>query len=131
MDRASEFYLMDSASYFFGEVRRICERGYIPIEDDVLRARAKTTGITETRFNIGQLSIQSVTSLQTLRPYCADLSSHQSACLMSAASGQSERSGYIASRYVPGSCSFVRIYEYSLTYHAIGRDKYHILRCAQ
>ncbi|OJA19757.1 hypothetical protein AZE42_06784 [Rhizopogon vesiculosus] len=57
MDCSSEFYLMDSASYFFTEVLRIGTSDYIPTENDVLRARAKTTGITETRFNMGQLSI--------------------------------------------------------------------------
>ncbi|KDQ56210.1 hypothetical protein JAAARDRAFT_132809 [Jaapia argillacea MUCL 33604] len=57
MDRRSEFYLMDSASYFFGEVQRLTQPSYLPTPDDVLRARAKTTGITETRFNLGQLQI--------------------------------------------------------------------------
>lgn len=57
MDRSNEFYLMDSAGYFFAQVQRICTSGYVPNEADVLRARAKTTGITETRFNMGQLSI--------------------------------------------------------------------------
>ncbi|KAG8901759.1 Guanine nucleotide-binding protein alpha-2 subunit [Tulasnella sp. 408] len=57
MDHSSEFYLMDSASYFFSQVQRIAQREYIPNESDVLRARAKTTGISETRFNMGQLSI--------------------------------------------------------------------------
>ncbi|KAG8901681.1 Guanine nucleotide-binding protein alpha-2 subunit [Tulasnella sp. 403] len=57
MDHSSEFYLMDSASYFFSQVQRIGQRDYIPNESDVLRARAKTTGISETRFNMGQLSI--------------------------------------------------------------------------
>ncbi|KAH7920557.1 guanine nucleotide binding protein, alpha subunit [Leucogyrophana mollusca] len=57
MDHSSEFYLMDSASYFFGEVLRIGAPLYVPTENDVLRARQKTTGITETRFNMGQLSI--------------------------------------------------------------------------
>ncbi|ELU42003.1 putative G-protein alpha subunit [Rhizoctonia solani AG-1 IA] len=57
MDRSNEFYLMDSAGYFFAQVQRICSKGYVPNENDVLRARAKTTGITETRFNMGQLSI--------------------------------------------------------------------------
>ncbi|RIB12028.1 guanine nucleotide binding protein, alpha subunit [Gigaspora rosea] len=52
-----QFYLMDSAPYFFDEVRRIGTQGYIPNVDDVLRARTKTTGISETRFNAGQLSI--------------------------------------------------------------------------
>ncbi|KAG1788681.1 heterotrimeric G protein alpha subunit [Suillus plorans] len=57
MDCSSQFYLMDSASYFFTEVLRIGTPDYTPTENDVLRARAKTTGITETRFNMGQLSI--------------------------------------------------------------------------
>lgn len=43
---------------FFDEVSRIASSDYIPIEADVLRARTKTTGIYETRFTMGQLSIQ-------------------------------------------------------------------------
>jgi guanine nucleotide-binding protein subunit alpha len=43
---------------FFDEVKRIVEANYIPTEADVLRARTKTTGIYETRFQMGQLSIQ-------------------------------------------------------------------------
>ena len=43
---------------FFEEVERIAEPDYIPTESDVLRARTKTTGIYETRFTMGQLSIQ-------------------------------------------------------------------------
>lgn len=57
MDRSSEFYLMDSATYFFSNLDRIASSDYIPNENDVLRARSKTTGISETRFNMGQLSI--------------------------------------------------------------------------
>ncbi|CAK5261941.1 unnamed protein product [Mycena citricolor] len=53
----SEFYLMDSAVYFFTEVLRIGAPDYVPTEADVLRARAKTTGIVETRFNMGGLAI--------------------------------------------------------------------------
>ena len=41
---------------FFNEALRIGEHGYVPTETDVLRARQKSTGITETRFNMGQLS---------------------------------------------------------------------------
>jgi len=58
MERQSEFYLMDSAPYFFEEANRISAPEYIPIEADVLRARTKTTGIYETRFTMGSLSIQ-------------------------------------------------------------------------
>jgi guanine nucleotide-binding protein G(i) subunit alpha len=42
---------------FFSHAPRIGAPEYVPNEDDVLRARAKSTGITETRFNMGQLSI--------------------------------------------------------------------------
>ncbi|SCZ90538.1 BZ3500_MvSof-1268-A1-R1_Chr1-3g02050 [Microbotryum saponariae] len=57
LDRSSEFYLMDSAPYFFDEIKRIGTVGYIPNESDVLHARTKTTGISETKFKSGQLSI--------------------------------------------------------------------------
>ncbi|TGZ77246.1 guanine nucleotide binding protein, alpha subunit [Ascodesmis nigricans] len=57
MEHQNEFYLMDSAPYFFEEAPRIVQRDYIPIEADVLRARTKTTGIYETRFTMGTLSI--------------------------------------------------------------------------
>jgi guanine nucleotide-binding protein subunit alpha len=57
MDNPQQYYLMDSAPYFFSNVRRIGAQDYVPNEQDVLRARTKTTGISETRFNMGQLSI--------------------------------------------------------------------------
>ncbi|KAG5941332.1 G protein alpha subunit [Claviceps monticola] len=57
MQHQTEFYLMDSAEYFFQEVMRIVAVDYLPSEMDVLRARTKTTGIYETRFQMGQLSI--------------------------------------------------------------------------
>ncbi|EPQ55446.1 guanine nucleotide-binding protein alpha-3 subunit [Gloeophyllum trabeum ATCC 11539] len=57
MDYSSNFYLMDNASYFFQEAPRIGASHYVPTEADVLRVRAKSTGVTETRFSIGQLSI--------------------------------------------------------------------------
>lgn len=43
---------------FFNEAMRIVGPNYLPCEMDVLRARTKTTGIYETRFKMGQLSIQ-------------------------------------------------------------------------
>ncbi|KAF7332155.1 Heterotrimeric G-protein alpha subunit [Mycena kentingensis (nom. inval.)] len=52
-----EFYLMDSASYFFNSIHRIAAPTYVPNEEDVLRARAKSTAIIETRFYMGDLSI--------------------------------------------------------------------------
>ncbi|KAG6915448.1 hypothetical protein DXG01_011448 [Tephrocybe rancida] len=56
-ERSSEFYLMDSAGYFFTEILRIGTPGYIPNETDVLRARKKTFGISEERFLMDTLSI--------------------------------------------------------------------------
>jgi hypothetical protein len=52
---------------FFDEVERISDPNYVPIESDVLRARTKTTGIYETRFTMGQLSIQYV---RPFKPSC-------------------------------------------------------------
>ncbi|KAH9957678.1 G-protein alpha subunit [Russula dissimulans] len=60
MDHSSKFYLMDSASYFFAEATRIAASNYVPSNEDILRARAKTTAITETRFSMGSLSIHMV-----------------------------------------------------------------------
>lgn len=57
MDHTSEFYLMDSAPYFFSEVTRIGRPDFVPTVTDALRVRQKSTGIFETRFNMGQLSI--------------------------------------------------------------------------
>nr|ACJ05909.1 G protein alpha subunit [Drechslerella dactyloides] len=57
LEHQSEFYIMDSAPYFFSEAQRIGAPDYIPSEADVLRARTKTTGIYETRFTMGQLNI--------------------------------------------------------------------------
>ncbi|KAF2668207.1 guanine nucleotide binding protein, alpha subunit [Microthyrium microscopicum] len=57
LEHQTAFYMMDSAPYFFDEVNRIANPEYTPTEADVLRARTKTTGIYETRFSMGQLSI--------------------------------------------------------------------------
>ncbi|ORE06055.1 heterotrimeric G-protein alpha subunit, GPA3-like protein [Rhizopus microsporus var. microsporus] len=57
-EKSSEFYLMDSAPYFFEEIERISQPNYVPTVDDVLHARAKTTGIVETKFMIKRTSIR-------------------------------------------------------------------------
>ncbi|KAJ7724588.1 G-protein alpha subunit [Mycena olivaceomarginata] len=56
-EHGSEFYLMDSAGYFFSAIQRLADPAYLPTEEDVLRARLQSTGITETRFNVGGLPI--------------------------------------------------------------------------
>jgi guanine nucleotide-binding protein G(i) subunit alpha len=56
--RHSDVFLFFSPlASFFGEIRRITLPDFLPNEHDVLRARTKTTGIVETRFEMGQLSI--------------------------------------------------------------------------
>jgi len=50
--RSNEFQLNDSAEYYFNELDRIGNDKYIPNVQDVLRSRAKTTGIIETEFTV-------------------------------------------------------------------------------
>jgi len=50
--RSSEYQLNDSAKYFFDHMERIAVPDYVPNEQDVLRVRAKTTGIVETEFDV-------------------------------------------------------------------------------
>jgi guanine nucleotide-binding protein G(i) subunit alpha len=40
---------------FFEEIRRIGAAEYIPTDEDIVRARVKTTGITEVKFNVRDL----------------------------------------------------------------------------
>lgn len=51
-------YDANHACSFFQEAERIVRPDYLPNEMDVLRARTKTTGIYETRFQMGTLSMQ-------------------------------------------------------------------------
>ncbi|RUO95601.1 guanine nucleotide binding protein, alpha subunit, partial [Jimgerdemannia flammicorona] len=56
-DMALNYWPIAFDGYFFNEIRRLGDSNYVPNEADVLRARLKSTGITDTRFNMGQLSI--------------------------------------------------------------------------
>jgi hypothetical protein len=47
--------LNDSAGYYFDSIDRIGDPEFVPDDQDVLRSRVKTTGITETVFVIGEL----------------------------------------------------------------------------
>ncbi|KAI8338129.1 guanine nucleotide binding protein, alpha subunit [Chlamydoabsidia padenii] len=55
-EQSREYQLNDSAKYYFDSVDRIGDMNYIPTDQDVLRSRVKTTGITETTFVIGELT---------------------------------------------------------------------------
>lgn len=50
-ERSNEFQLNDSASYFLDSLSRISMPNYVPTQQDVLRTRVKTTGISETKFS--------------------------------------------------------------------------------
>jgi hypothetical protein len=45
--RRGEFYLPDSAKYFYNRLDAIGEPDYLPTRDDILRVRKATTGIHE------------------------------------------------------------------------------------
>lgn len=51
-DRRREFQLSDSAKYYLTDIDRIASPNYVPNEQDVLRARAPTTGIIEYPFDL-------------------------------------------------------------------------------
>ncbi|CAO3596745.1 unnamed protein product [Absidia cylindrospora] len=55
-ERSREYQLNDSAKYYFDSIDRIGDVNYVPTDQDVLRSRVKTTGITETTFAIGDLT---------------------------------------------------------------------------
>ncbi|KAF9066698.1 heterotrimeric G protein alpha subunit B [Rhodocollybia butyracea] len=54
--RSREFQLNDSAVYYFSSIDRMAAPGYMPTDQDILRSRVKTTGITETTFKVGELT---------------------------------------------------------------------------
>jgi len=50
--RRNEYQLIDGAAYCFENVERFAEEDYVPTPTDVLRVRARTTGITEITFKV-------------------------------------------------------------------------------
>ncbi len=59
--RAGTAYNMfDSGLYFVNEVDRLSSETYLPSDEDILRCRVTTTGITETNFTIGTMTYKMV-----------------------------------------------------------------------
>lgn len=56
VSRSREFQLNDSAVYYFNSMDRMSSPSYLPTDQDILRSRVKTTGITETTFKVGELT---------------------------------------------------------------------------
>lgn len=48
----SNFQLPDECAWFFDHLDRIASESYVPSYDDILRVRARTTGINETEFQV-------------------------------------------------------------------------------
>ncbi|KAJ5728405.1 hypothetical protein N7493_004735 [Penicillium malachiteum] len=56
--RGHEFALHDNLSYFYESLDRIFAPGWLPDNQDMLQARLRTTGITETLFELGQMNFR-------------------------------------------------------------------------
>ncbi|CAI7665648.1 unnamed protein product [Penicillium bialowiezense] len=56
--RGHEFALHDNLYYFFESLDRIFAPGWLPDNQDMLQARLRTTGITETLFELGQMNFR-------------------------------------------------------------------------
>ncbi|TFK34942.1 guanine nucleotide-binding protein subunit alpha [Crucibulum laeve] len=50
-----QFYLIDSAPYFFDSIDRISKPNYVPTLEDALRIQVTTTGINKTTFHTGDV----------------------------------------------------------------------------
>ncbi|KAL9604006.1 MAG: hypothetical protein Q9219_000768 [cf. Caloplaca sp. 3 TL-2023] len=53
--RGNEYALHDNIQYYYSSIDRLFAKDYLPDDQDVLRSRLRTTGITETLFELGQL----------------------------------------------------------------------------
>ena len=54
IERAAEYQLNDSTIYFWERAGELLKHDYTPTEQDVLRARVRTTGIVQQNFQIGE-----------------------------------------------------------------------------
>ncbi|GAN08904.1 guanine nucleotide-binding protein subunit alpha-2 [Mucor ambiguus] len=53
--KGNMFALHDNISYFFEKIDTLWDPKYMPTDQDIIRCRAKTTGIVETTFHLGPL----------------------------------------------------------------------------
>ncbi|KAK5170483.1 uncharacterized protein LTR77_005071 [Saxophila tyrrhenica] len=54
--KGNEYALHDNLTYFFNDIDRLFQKDYLPTDQDILRARLRTTGISETIFETGPLT---------------------------------------------------------------------------
>lgn len=58
--QSAKFQLIDSAQYYFDNIDRLSANDYQPTDQDVLRSRAKTTGIIEITFEVEKTQFRMV-----------------------------------------------------------------------
>lgn len=56
-EHRGDFYIMDSARYFFENLDRIFAEDYVPEVADVIRTRKQTSGIYDTRFKLEDMTV--------------------------------------------------------------------------
>ncbi|KAK2741843.1 hypothetical protein FQN55_008130 [Onygenales sp. PD_40] len=58
VSRGHEFALHDNLQYYFKSLDRVFKSGWLPDNQDMLHSRLRTTGITETLFELGQINFR-------------------------------------------------------------------------
>jgi guanine nucleotide-binding protein subunit alpha len=58
--KSHEFALNDSLNFYFQKIERMFDPAWIPDDQDILHARLRTTGVTETLFEVGNLKFRMV-----------------------------------------------------------------------
>ncbi|KAF7783414.1 hypothetical protein Agabi119p4_1438 [Agaricus bisporus var. burnettii] len=56
-ERGNEAALPENLPYFFSDIDRLFQPNYQPTEQDIIRCRARTTGITETSFHLREIEL--------------------------------------------------------------------------
>ncbi|CAO3596737.1 unnamed protein product [Absidia cylindrospora] len=54
--QGNTFALHENVNYYFSQLDRLWSTDYVPTDQDIIRCRAKTTGIVETTFHLGPLT---------------------------------------------------------------------------
>ncbi|KAK1172871.1 guanine nucleotide-binding protein G(olf) subunit alpha-like isoform X1 [Acipenser oxyrinchus oxyrinchus] len=55
-ERSNEYQLIDCAQYFLDKIDTVRQNYYIPTDQDLLRCRVLTSGISETRFQVAKVN---------------------------------------------------------------------------
>jgi len=56
----SSLQVNDSATFYFDAIDRIAKEDYLPSQQDVLQSRARTSGISEIQFHVGEVRFKMV-----------------------------------------------------------------------